>query len=43
MKKIKIGDKKKIKARFICALTIYWPNGKLINSIAEKLRAHISA
>ena len=24
--------KKKIKARFICALTIYWPNGKFISS-----------
>ena len=23
---------KKIKARFICALTIYWPNGKIVKS-----------
>jgi len=26
---------KKIKARFICALTIYWPNGKSVNSIGK--------
>ena len=26
---------KKIKARFICALTIYWPNGKYLNSIGR--------
>ena len=35
-KKINEKDKnwrqKKIKARFICALTIYWPNGKFISS-----------
>ena len=41
MKKIKIGGKKKIKARFICALTIYWPNGKSVNSIG-KVEGHIS-
>ena len=34
--------KKKIKARFICALTIYWPNGKSVNSIG-KVEGHISA
>ena len=33
---------KKIKARFICALTIYWPNGKSVNSIG-KIEGHISA
>ena len=33
---------KKIKARFICALTIYWPNGKSVNSIG-KVEGHISA
>ena len=32
---------KKIKARFICALTIYWPNGKSVNSIG-KIEGHIS-
>ena len=32
---------KKIKARFICALTIYWPNGKSVNSIG-KVEGHIS-
>ena len=34
-KKDKDWKKKKIKARFICALTIYWPNKKLINSVGE--------
>ena len=29
-KKDKDWKKKKIKARFICALTIFWPNGKFI-------------
>ena len=33
--------KKKIKARFICVLTIYWPNGKTVNSIG-KVKGHIS-
>ena len=33
--------KKKIKARFICALTIYWPNGKSVNSIG-KVEGYIS-
>jgi XTP/dITP diphosphohydrolase len=32
---------KKIKARFICVLTIYWPNGKTVNSIG-KVKGHIS-
>jgi XTP/dITP diphosphohydrolase len=32
---------KKIKARFVCALTIYWPNNKFINSIG-KIEGHIS-
>ena len=26
---------KKIKARFICSLTIYWPNKKIINSVGK--------
>ncbi len=26
---------KKIKARFVCALTIYWPNGNRINSVGK--------
>ena len=34
--------KKKIKARFICALTIYWPNGKTVNSIG-KVKGYISS
>ena len=45
-KKINEKDKnwrqKKIKARFICALTIYWPNGKSVNSIGI-VEGHISA
>jgi len=45
-KKINEKDKnwrqKKIKARFICALTIYWPNGKSVNSIG-KVEGHISS
>ena len=31
-KKDKNWRLKKIKARFICALTIYWPNGKIVKS-----------
>ena len=31
-KKDKNWKLKKIKARFICALTIYWPNGKIVKS-----------
>ena len=41
-KKDKNWKKKKIKARFICALTIYWPNGKTVNSIG-KVKGHISS
>ena len=41
-KKDKNWKKKKIKARFICALTIYWPNGKTVNSIG-KIKGHISS
>ena len=40
-KKDKNLEKKKIKARFICALTIYGPNQKTINSIG-KIEGHIS-
>ena len=32
---------KKIKARFICVLTIYWPDGKFISEIG-KIEGHIS-
>ena len=41
-KKDKNWEVKKIKACFVCALTIYWPNGKSINSIG-KVKGHISA
>tara|TARA_B100000965_G_scaffold395725_1_gene409656 strand:+ start:706 stop:1308 length:603 start_codon:yes stop_codon:yes gene_type:complete len=34
-KKDKKWKVKKIKARFVCALTIYWPNGKKINSLGK--------
>ena len=40
-KKDKNWKNKKIKARFICALTIYWPNGKSKKSIG-KIEGHIS-
>ena len=40
-KKNKKWKTKKIKARFICALTIYGPNQKAINSIG-KIEGHIS-
>ena len=40
-KKIKNWKTKKIKARFVCALTIYWPNQKTINSIG-KIEGYIS-
>ena len=40
-KKDKNWKSKKIKARFICALTIYGPNQKTINSIG-KIEGHIS-
>ena len=34
-KKDKNWKRKKIKARFVCALTIYWPNNKFISSIGK--------
>ena len=34
-KKDKSWKLKKIKARFVCVLTIYWPNGKTINSLGK--------
>ena len=37
----KYWDTKNIKATFVCALTIYWPNKKFINSVG-KIRGHIS-
>ena len=40
-KKDKNWKLKKIKARFICALTIYWPSGKKITSIG-KVEGYIS-
>tara|TARA_Y100000816_G_scaffold254807_1_gene207227 strand:- start:3797 stop:4399 length:603 start_codon:yes stop_codon:yes gene_type:complete len=40
-KKDKDWKKKKIKARFICVLTIFWPNGKFIIS-SGKIEGRIS-
>ena len=40
-KKDKNWKIKKIEACFVCALTIYWPNGRSINSIG-KVKGHIS-
>ena len=40
-RKNKNGKTKKIKARFVCALTIYGPNQKTINSVG-KIEGHIS-
>ena len=40
-KKNKNWNSKKIKARFVCALTIYWPNGKSVNSVG-KIEGYIS-
>ena len=40
-KKDKFWKRKKIKARFICALTIYWRNGKKFSSIG-KVEGYIS-
>ena len=40
-KKNKNWKNKKIKARFVCALTIYGPNQKIITSVA-KIEGHIS-
>ena len=34
-KKDKNWKKKKIEARFICALTIYWPNGRSVTKIGK--------
>ena len=42
LNKDKNWKSKKIEARFICVLTIYWPNGKSVNSIG-KIEGHISA
>ena len=33
---------KKVKARFVCALTIYWSNGKSVNSVG-KVEGYISS
>ena len=34
LKKIdKNWNKKKIRARFVCALTVYWPNGKTVSRL----------
>ena len=41
-KKEKNWYRKKIKARFICVLTIYWPEGKFINSLG-KIEGYISS
>ena len=41
-KKDKNWKKKKIVARFICVLTIFWPNGKFISKIG-KIEGRISA
>ena len=41
-KKSKNWKNRKIKARFICALTIYGPNQKTINSVG-KIEGHISS
>ena len=41
-KKEKNWYRKKIKARFVCALTIYWPEGKFINSLG-KIEGYISS
>ena len=41
LKKKKLKNNNKVKARFVCALTIYWPNGKFISSIG-KINGNIS-
>tara|TARA_B110000003_G_scaffold52217_1_gene51744 strand:+ start:729 stop:1331 length:603 start_codon:yes stop_codon:yes gene_type:complete len=41
-KKDRNWKNKKIKARFVCSLTIYYPNKKIINSIG-KIEGHISS
>ena len=40
-KKDKNWKQKKITARFICVLTIYWPNGKFVSKLG-KVEGHIS-
>ena len=40
-KKDKNWKKKKITARFVCVLTIFWPNGKCVSKIG-KIEGHIS-
>ena len=40
-KKNKNWRSKKVKAHFVCALTIYWPGGKKINSIG-KVKGYIA-
>ncbi len=35
IKRIKNGEQKKVSARFICALVIYWPNTKKIYSLGK--------
>ena len=35
LNKDKNWKNKKIKARFVCALTIYWPNGKFVSKIGK--------
>ena len=40
-KKDKNWKKKKIKARFICVLTIFWPNGKFVSKVG-KIEGRIS-
>ena len=40
-KKDKNWKRKKITARFICVLTIYWPNGKFVSKLG-KVEGHIS-
>ena len=36
LKKIdKNWNKKKIRARFVCALTVYWPNGKTVSRLGK--------
>ena len=34
-KKDKEWKKKKIRAKFVCALTIYWPNGKIVSRLGK--------
>ena len=41
LKKDKNWKKKKIKARFLCVLTIYWPNGKFLSKLG-KVEGYIS-